>query len=494
MIGENICKLNAIDIAAAVRSKQLSPAEVVSAALTRMERLEPKVHAFCTPMAESARVAAARMEKLIADGADPGPLAGVPVAIKDTILVGGERCAQGSVAYAEFVPEEDDIVVERLKAAGAIVLGKTNVPEFAYAGVGHNPLFETTRNPWNPDLTSGGSSAGSAAAVASGMTPLALGSDAGGSIRIPAAFCSLVGVKPSWGRVPLFPGCRDPRYPGLSSWEFLEHIGPMTRTVADAALVLSVIAGPDPRDRHSIPCDDVDWQDAATRTDVAGSRIAFSPDLGYAVVDPEVAAIAEAAAQRFETALGCRVERESPDLLDEQTAFWALVAFNSDLRGMRALVAEHRHAMSPHLVDLLDRDWTAEELTDGHLAQKRTCRTMAGFMDRYDLLLTPTAAVPPFDIGLRGPETIAGQSVAPTKWTALTFPFNLTGQPAATVPGGWTADGLPVGLQIVGRHLDDERVLAAAAAYEAIAPWHDRWPAMVEESHCKAASAEEKSK
>ena len=494
MIGENICELSAHDIAAAVRSRQLSPQEVVSAALTRMERLEPKVHAFCTPMAESARGAAERIEKLISDGADPGPLAGVPVAIKDTILVQGVRCAQGSVAYANFIAEEDDIVVERLKAAGAIVLGKTNVPEFAYAGVGHNPLFETTRNPWNPSRTSGGSSAGSAAAVASGMAPLALGSDAGGSIRIPAAFCGLVGVKPSWGRVPLFPGCRDPRYPGLSSWEFLEHIGPMTRTVADAALALSVIAGPDPRDRHSIPCDDVDWQGAATHADVAHSTIAFSPDLGYAIVDPEVAAIAEAAAQRFESALGCRVARESPDLQDEQTAFWALVVFNSDLRGMRALVAEHRHAISPHLVDLLERDWTAEELTDGHLAQKRTCRTMARFMDRYDLLLTPTAAVPPFDIGLRGPETIAGRSVPPTKWTALTFPFNLTGQPVATVPAGWTADGLPVGLQIVGRHLDDERVLAAAAAYEAIAPWHDRWPAMVEASHCQTAGSQEKCK
>ena len=482
MTNQNICRLSAVEVAAAVRAKNLSAGEVVAAALAQIERLEPEIHAFCTPMSDEARAAATRIDKLIADGADPGPLAGVPVAIKDTILVAGVPCVQGSVAYADFVPEEDDIVVERLTAAGAIVVGKTNVPEFAYAGVGHNPVFETTRNPWNPGLTSGGSSAGSGAAVASGMAPLALGSDAGGSIRIPAAFCGLVGVKPSWGRVPLYPGCRDPRYPGLSSWEFLEHIGPMTRTVADAALTLSVIAGPDPRDRHSIPCGDVNWRAAAARADIAASTVAFSADLGYAIVEPEVVAIAEAAARRFEDMLGCSVERASPELQDEQAAFWALVAFNSDLRGMRELRAKHGVNMSPHLVDFLDRDWTAAELTDGHLAQKRTCNAMARFMNHYDLLLTPTAAVPPFDVGLRGPEMIAGQTVAPTKWTALTFPFNFTGQPVATVPAGWTAAGLPVGLQIIGRHLDDERVLAAAAAYEAAAPWRDKWPPVVEEA------------
>ena len=194
----------------------------------------------------------------------------------------------GSVIYKDFVPDEDDVVVERLKDAGAVILGKTNVPEFGYSGVGHNPVFPTTRNPWHLAMTPGGSSAGSVASVAAFVSPFAIGSDGGGSIRIPSAHSGLVGVKASMGRVPLYPGCKDERYPGVSSWESLEHIGPMSRTVADSALMLSVIAGPDPRDRLSIPSGDVDWLAAAAPADMRGKRIAYSADWGYAAVDPEV--------------------------------------------------------------------------------------------------------------------------------------------------------------------------------------------------------------
>ena len=228
--------------AGAVRSRAVSPVEVIEAALRRMEALEPQLHAFCTPTPELARAQAVALEAALRAGETVGPLAGVPVGVKDLICTAGIRTVSGSPAYIDFVPDEDDIVVERLRAAGAIILGKTNVPEFGYSGVGHNPVFETTRNPWNVAMTSGGSSAGSAAAVAAGMCPIALGSDGGGSIRIPAAHCGLVGMKASMGRVPLYPGCRDERYPGVSGWESLEHIGPIARSVADAALMLSVIA------------------------------------------------------------------------------------------------------------------------------------------------------------------------------------------------------------------------------------------------------------
>jgi aspartyl-tRNA(Asn)/glutamyl-tRNA(Gln) amidotransferase subunit A len=224
--------MDAITMAAEIRAKRVSPVEATQAILERMDRLEPALHAYCTPTPELALQTARRVESAIANGQDVGPLAGVPVAVKDLICTKGIRTVSGSQAYRDFVPDEDDVVVERLTAADAVILGKTNVPEFGYSGVGHNSVFPATRNPWNTELTPGGSSAGSGAAVAAGMGPVALGSDGGGSIRIPSSFCGLYGLKGSMGRVPLYPGTKDERYPGVSSWESLEHIGPMTPTGA----------------------------------------------------------------------------------------------------------------------------------------------------------------------------------------------------------------------------------------------------------------------
>jgi aspartyl-tRNA(Asn)/glutamyl-tRNA(Gln) amidotransferase subunit A len=475
---QSICGMDAVSLASAVRAKELSPVEVVDAHLERMDALEPILHAFCTPTPDLARSQAREIEARILKGESIGPLAGVPVGIKDLVCTAGIRTVSGSVAYLDFVPEEDDIVVERLKAAGAVIVGKTNVPEFGYSGVGHNPVFETTRNPWNPELTPGGSSAGSGAAVASGEVPFAIGSDGGGSIRIPAAHSGIYGIKASMGRVPLYPGCRDERYPGVSSWESIEHIGPMSRTVADSALMLSVIAGPDARDRHSLPKADFDWMECL-KGDLKGLKVAYSPDWGYAAVDPQVRKIVGEAAQAFETDLGCHVEVAHPGWEDPFLAFWGLVAMESDLKGMRALVARHGAQMSPHLVDFLMRPWTAEELTDAMVARKGVVNKMWKFMSRYDLLLTPTLAVPPFAVHTQGPERIEGRMVAPTKWLAFTFPMNMTGQPAASIPAGFTDDGLPVGLQIIGRHLDDPMVLRASAAFERARPWQGRWPELL---------------
>jgi aspartyl-tRNA(Asn)/glutamyl-tRNA(Gln) amidotransferase subunit A len=369
-------------------------------------------------------------------------------------------------------------VVELLVAAGAIILGKTNVSEFGYGGVGHNPLFEITRNPWATHLTFGGSSAGSAVAVATGMVPVALGRDGGGSIRIPAAHCGVYGVKPSMGRVPLYPGCRDERYPGFSGWESIEHLGPLNRTVADSALVLSVIAGPDPRDRLSLPRGDVDWM-GSVRDDIASLRVAYSADWGYAAVEPEVREIVAQAVEVFERELGCILEVADPGWEDPSQAFMALVALESDLAGMRRLVDEHPGALSPHLADFVCRPWTAEDLSSAVMARKRIANTMWRFMCCYDLLLTPTLAVPPFAIDVQGPERIEGRFVATHQWSPFAFIMNMTGQPAASVPAGWTKDGLPVGLQIAGRHLDDALVLRASAAFEAATQPQKRWPPMV---------------
>jgi aspartyl-tRNA(Asn)/glutamyl-tRNA(Gln) amidotransferase subunit A len=471
-----ICAMPATDLAAAVRAGEISPVDVVQAVSDRMDSVEPVLHAFCTPTLDLARQQAADLADRIAAGGEVGPLAGVPVGIKDLVATKGIRTAMGSRAYEAFVPDEDDIVVERLKAADAIIIGKTNVPEFGYSGVGHNPVFETTRNPWNPAMTPGGSSAGSGAAVAAGMGPIAVGSDGGGSVRIPSAHCGLFGMKASMGRVPLYPGCRDERYPGVSSWESLEHIGPMTRTVADSALMLSVMAGPDPRDRHTIPTSDVDWIGCLSG-DIQGLRVAFSPDLGYVAVDPAVREVIQNAVTVFEEDLGCHVEQADPGFDDPYAAFWGIVALDTDLRGMRRLAAENE--MSPHLVEFLARPWTAEDLTDAVMTRKAVNNKMWRFMADYDLLLTPTLTVPPFPVHMQGPEKVDGRMVPSFQWLSFTLPINMTGQPAATVPAGWTQDGLPVGLQIVGRHLQDETVLRAAAAFEAAAPWHDRWPGLV---------------
>jgi aspartyl-tRNA(Asn)/glutamyl-tRNA(Gln) amidotransferase subunit A len=475
-----ICRMDAVHLAREIRARNLSPVEVVDAVLARMDRLEPVLHAFCTPTPEAARADAERIEADLAAGRDVGPLAGVPVGIKDLVATKGVPTVMGSWAYRDFVPDEDDVVVERLKDAGAIVLGKTNVPEFGYSGVGHNPVFDTTVNPWNTDLTSGGSSAGSGAAVASGMGPFAIGSDGGGSVRIPSSFCGLFGMKASWGRVPLYPGVKDERYPGVSSWESLEHIGPMSRTVADGALMLSVIAGPDDRDRNTLPAPDFDWM-RTLQAGVKGLRVAYSPDWGYAAVDPRVREVVGRAVEVFARDLGCEVEEAHPGWENPYEAFWGVVINETDLVGMRRLADELGDRMTPHLREVLRQEWTAEQLTSAVVARKGVYNRMWRFMRTYDLLLTPTLAVPPFETGIQGPTVIDGREVDQFEWLAFTFPMNLTGNPAATVPAGFTDDGLPIGLQIVGRHLDDPTVLRAAAAFEAAAPWADRWPPLLDE-------------
>ena len=477
-----ICRMDAVSLAANIRSRKLSAVEVIDAVLARMDKLEPILHAFCTPTPDLARETARKLEHEIMAGKPVGPLAGVPVGIKDLVCTKGIRTVSGSQAYADFVPDEDDVVVERLKNAGAVILGKTNVPEFGYSGVGHNPVFPTTRNPWNTDLTPGGSSAGSGAAVASGMGPFAIGSDGGGSIRIPSCFSGLYGMKASMGRVPLYPGVKDERYPGVSSWEALEHIGPMSRTVADSALMLSVIAGPDDRDNRTVPIEAGFDSMQSLQGDLRGLKVAYTLDWGgYAAVDPRVRKIVTDAVKVFERDLGCIVEEANPGWDNPYDGFWGMVVRETDLKGMRAMARKLGDRMTPHLKDVLMTEWTAEQLTDAVVVRKHVNNKMWRFMRKYDLLLTPTLCVPPFEVGIQGPTVIDGKPVDQFEWLHFTYPMNLTGQPAATVPAGWTDDGLPVGLQIVGRHLGDAMVLRASACFEAAQPWKHRWPPLLDQ-------------
>ena len=475
MADDELCTLPAGALAAEIAARRVSAVEAVDAVLDRIDRVDADLAAFVTVAPDEARAQARRVDADLAAGRPVGPLGGVPYSVKDLIFTAGMRTALGCWAYRDLVPDEDDVVVERVRRAGGVLVGKTTVPELGYGGTGQNPLGPPTSNPWDLTRTSGGSSAGSAAAVASGLGPFSLGSDGGGSVRGPASFCGVYGIKPTMGRVPLHPGTKDERLPGVSSWESLEHIGPLTRTVADAALVLSVLAGPDDRDRLSLPSGDVDWR-ASADGQLPPLRIAYSPDLGYAAVDPEVRALTERAARVFERDLGCVVEEAHPGWPDPYEIFWGTVVAETDLAGMRRLADELGDRMSPHLAAAVRTDWSAEQLTTALMGRKAIYNAAWRFFRRYDLLLTPTMPVPAFEHGVLGPTTIAGREVAPSARTWFTCPFNLTGQPAATVPVGHTAAGLPVGLQIAGRRLDDALVLRASAAYEAAAPWAHRWP------------------
>ena len=462
-----ICYMPAVDMAQAIRTRKLSPVEVINAVLSRIEWLNPQVNAYCTVVADSAREQAKQAEDKVMKGEALGPLHGVPVSIKDLTSTRGIRTTLGSRIHEHFIPDQDAIVVERLKAAGAIIIGKTNTPEFGFTGVTDNLLFGPTRNPWNLERHAGGSSGGAAAAVAAGMGPLAQGSDGGGSIRIPSSFCGVFGLKPSFGRVPSGPG---------PDWHTLSHCGPITRTVRDAALTMEVIAGRDDRDRYSLQETGLHYL-SFLGGDLKGLRIAWSPDLGYAVVAPRVLEVTSAAAATFE-ALGGTVEAVTPELMNPLrtfSTFWGVrLATNHQDK-----LEEWRDQMSPRLVSLIERwkDCLAMDYARAALEREEYCDQMRLLFEGYDLLLTPMLAVPAFELEKFEIDEIAGvKGSSFLDWTPFTYPFNLTGQPAASVPCGWTEDGLPIGLQIVGRPFDDATVLKAAAAFEQASPWADKLP------------------
>ena len=463
---EELCYLSAVELATAIRDKVVSPVEAVRTVLDRIERLNPAINAYCTLMADEARLGAKRAEAAVMSGEPLGPLHGVPVSIKDIVYVKGVRTTCGSKLLEHFVPRVDAPVVERLRKAGAILVGRTNTPEFGWKGVTDNRVFGITRNPWNLDLTPGGSSGGASAAVAAGMGPIGIGTDGGGSVRIPASFCGLVGHKPSLGRVA--------HYPGISVGS-LRHVGPITRTVGDAALTLNVIAGPDERDPTSLPRCDVDYV-ADMRRGIDGLRIAYSADLGFAQVDPEVARLCRRAAMKL-SETGAVVEQVELDWVDPHPC-WTVLFYGGIAARLDGDFAEQGHLLDPGLRRSVEQGLRLRglDLTGALVARDELWQTVARLMARFDLLVTPALAVAPFPVGLDNADPLPGQQSRQLQWTPFTYPFNLTGQPAASVPCGWTESNLPVGLQIVGRRFDDAAVLRAAAAWEQIQPWTDRRP------------------
>ncbi len=463
-----LCWLSASELAALIRRKKVSPVEVVEAVLDRIDRLNPRLNAYVTVTAESARKTARAAERALGRrSANRGPLHGVPFSVKDLVITKGVRTTFGTPLYHDNVPTEDAPMVARLQAAGGILLGKTNTPTLGWIGATHNLLFGITRNPWNLERTPGGSSGGASAAVAAGLAPLAIGTDGGGSIRIPSAFAGIFGLKASFGRIPV--------YPASAAWS-LAHIGPMTRTVADAALMLQVSAGPDERDPTSLPAARVDYRKALSQG-VKGLRLAFAGDLGFAeAVDPEVVAVCTRATRAFRE-LGSRVEAVSPRWPSPQESWFEI--FCGGIATRLAPYRDRRNEIEPGLLKIIDATLAnpPTKYVEAWFERLAWWQHPRAFFEKYDLLLTPTVACPAFPVGLDSPTEIAGAPVGPYSWTPFTFPFNLTGQPAASVPCGFTTSGLPVGLQIIGRRFDDVTVLRAAAAFERARPWaHARPP------------------
>ena len=456
--------------------RRIADGEISAVALTelfyrRIEQLNPQLNAYLTLCPDQALAAAQAADDAVQAGQPLGPLHGVPISVKDLELTQGVRTTLGSAIYADRVADLDSIVVERVKAAGAVILGKTNTPEFGQSGTTENLLGEPCRNPWNTDYTPGGSSGGAAAALAAGLCTLATGSDGGGSIRIPSSFSGVTGIKPTQGRVPRYGGYGGPAVNHFS------QSGPMSRTVRDTAMLLQVLAGPDPRDpntRRDTPPDYL----AALEGGVKGWRIAWSADLGYAAVDPEVAAITQAAAQVFQD-LGAIVEEAAPAIEGDPFPAFAAVFGVASYTANQGLYPERRNDLTHYVRATFDAasQLTAADLSRALAYVDRHKRRFADFFDDYDLLLTPAMAVTAFPIG-QHPTSIAGRAVEPW-WGYLpfTYPINMSGQTAASVPCGFSAAGLPVGLHIVGPALAEGRVLRAMVAFEEARPWaHHRPP------------------
>ena len=469
MSDNDVVWLPAVELATRIRQKALSPVDVVEAVLARLQDLNPRLNAFCLVAADQARAAARNAEVAVMKGEPLGPLHGVPMSLKDMIYTRGLRTTGGSRLFADLVPDQDGIAAARLKAAGAILIGKTTTSELGHKAVTDSPLFGITRNPWDLARTPGGSSGGAGAAVASGLGPIALGGDGGGSIRIPASFCGVVGFKPSYGLVP--------EYPGFPGWDHVSHTGPLTRSVHDAAVVLEAIAGADDRDRASLPGAAGSYL-AACERDVRGLHVAWSADLGYARVDPVVQALCENAAAEFES-LGCHVEVVNPLWESLEEPFGTMIAAQFHAAWGEA-VEEREADFDPTFVKFVARGAgvTTREYLKSRARVEEFWQEVIAFLARFDLLLTPTVAVPPFAADAKPPREIGGERVSVLGWMPFTYPFNLTGQPAASVPAGWTAENLPVGLQIVGQRHADATVLSACAAYEAACPWRDRHPGL----------------
>lgn len=456
---------SAIELRDLMRKKELSPVEVLDITLARLNEVEPKLNAFVDVTEDQARKGAKDAEAAIASGQDIGELCGLPISVKDLIAVKGAGLTFGSQTLKDNIAPADAPSVERARNAGAVIVGKTTTSEFGFKAVGDSPLTGITRNPWNLKKTPGGSSCGAAASIAAEVTPFGFGTDAGGSIRIPCSLTGLFGIKGHFGRIPVFPTAATPT---------LAHVGPIARTVRDAALLLKVASGYDPRDPGSVAQPVPDFLSACDKSP-KGLKIAWSPTLGYAKPHKEVVELVENAVKVFEE-LGCIVERVDDVIGEDPLPQFMAEFFAGASTRLRPVLENHREILDPTVTRVLETALRQEMGAYYNLVFARYDLRVkiAEFFESYDLLITPTIPVAAFDVGLEVPPGFDQENNL--AWIYYTYPFNLTGLPAASIPVGFNRENLPVGMQIVGKHLMETDILRAAAAFEEARPWANKKP------------------
>ncbi|MFX0060098.1 MAG: amidase [Candidatus Hodarchaeota archaeon] len=466
---EDICFMSAYDMREAIKSQELTSQEITETIIERIERINPLINAYCTPTFDLAREMAKKADEAVKKGGKLPLLNGIPTSIKDLVMIKGIRTTFGSKIYENFIPEEDEEVIKRLKSAGSVFLGKTNTPEFGHVTVTFNLIFGETKNPWNLKRTSGGSSGGAGAAVASGISPLALGSDGGGSIRVPSSLCGIFGFKPTYGRVPKYPRI------GLEFYT-MDHYGPMTRFVKDAALMLDVMKGPHIGDRQSLPKENINYIDTIDEKP-SKLKIGYSLSLGLAkALDPEVERAVLNSIHKFEN-FGWTTEEVNIKMRKAENAFYTFATVGTAY-DFKNKLDEWRDKITPGLVKQIEvaLPMTAMNLQLA-LSQRLACdEEMYKFFKNYDILITPTTAIPAFELGSVGPSKIGDKTISHSGWYPFTYPFNLTQTPAASIPCGWSSEDLPIGMQLVGKRYHESTVLQVSKAFEEIAPWQDKRP------------------
>ncbi len=452
-----------------IKNQELTSIEITEAIIERIQKINPIVNAYCTPTFELAREMAKKSDETIRKGEKLGILHGIPISIKDLIETKGIRTTYGSYIYENYVPEVDEIVVKRLKDAGCVILGKTNTPEDGHKTATDNFIFGETVNPWDLKKTCGGSSGGAAVAIATGMGPLALGSDGGGSIRIPASLCGVYGLKPTFGRIP--------RIFKNMAFSTFSHYGPLTRFVKDAALMLDAMAGPYPADKYSIAQKNPNFL-KNLEEEPNNLKIGYSLDLNVKACDEEVEKSILDAVQKFEEFEWCSCVDKVKIKLKK-----ALIAFSSNVAAAmyydyKPLMKQWREKMAPELVKMIDAgmELKAFDLVRAESYAKEIDNTVSQYFKNYDILITPTTPTPAIDLGIPYPSKVAGKSTPPTGLMGFCYPFNLTWNPAASIPCGWTNDGLPIGMQIVGKRLDEITILQVSKAFEDLQPWQNNKP------------------
>ncbi len=465
---DEICFSSAVKLANSIKTQELNSLEITETIIERIEKINPLINAYCTPTFDLARELAKKADQRIKNREKIPLLNGVPTSIKDLMNVKGVKTTMGCKIYENNIAQEDEPVVIRLREAGAVFLGKTNTPAFGHIPVTDNMIFGATKNPWNLERTSGGSSGGAGAAIASGLGALALGSDGGGSIRIPSCFCGIYGLKPSFGRIPRFEH-------GNITWTTLDHYGPIVRYVEDAALMLDVMKGPEDSDRFTLPSKDISYLEKL-KEKPKKLKIGYSMDLGFVkALDPEVEKCVIEAAQKFKK-FDWSVEESDIKIKKPELSFNTIVTagFAYDLQQFM----KQKENLDLTLVKMIEAglSYSAIDVRRAEALREEIYREFYHAFKNFDILITPTLACPAFGLGMMYPPKIAGKGVSPVGFMSYTYPINLTGNPAASIPCGFSSEALPIGMQIIGKRFDELTVLQVSKAFEELAPWQDKKP------------------